>query len=80
MKLFKSTVDKSPQKTPGLVQLASGPGSTLIILVVVCEQPLSEAVYEMLIGPLKPAGLNEVPVTPSPLHVPVNWLLPKGPN
>jgi hypothetical protein len=43
-KLFKLTGDAELQNTPGLVQLALGPGSTLIDCVFVLTHPLSVAV------------------------------------
>jgi hypothetical protein len=44
MKSFKFTVEVVLQKTPGLVQLASGPSFTVIVCVLGKKQPFNDAV------------------------------------
>ena len=58
------------QMAPGEVHAGLTFGVTVILNVCTSEHGVTPTLYVIAIGPLRPVGLNEVPLTPVPLQLP----------
>lgn len=63
-------IGDAPAQTVVVVHAGLEDGVTFIDWLDVAWQPVAPTVYVIVIGPDKPDGLKELPVTPVPLHVP----------